>query len=94
MMLVFLKRVLVPQLVKIFLRGEFSLILVENCHIWSREKLYDNQWNKIMEAIIQNYAQPMYFVDHIYFPIVKSATKGVAESHHVKCHSRWSLFIT
>ena len=41
--------------------------------------MYDEKWNKIMEAVIQNESNPLYIVDPVYFPAVESANVTVQE---------------
>ena len=47
---------------------------------FNRKKVvYDDKWNKIMEAVIQNEANPLYIVDPVYFPATESANATVPE---------------
>ena len=41
--------------------------------------VYDQKWNTIMEAIVQNESNPLYIVDPVYFPAVKSVNLTVSE---------------
>ena len=52
---------------------------MENCNIYHVKLVYGKQWDKIIEAVIQKDAQPLYILDLSYFPFTESANLSVTE---------------
>ena len=71
---------LVPQF-KTNLISEGKLALSEwKIMTYNRVKdVFDEKWNKVMVAIIQNESNPLYIVDPVYFPAVENAKLIVSE---------------
>ena len=40
------------------------------------KEVYDHRWNKVMETVIQNEANPLCVVDPVYFPSTENVNRG------------------
>ena len=70
---------LVPQLkTNLISEGKLALSGWETM-AYNRVKEGYNQWNKLMEAVIQNEANPLYIANPIYVPSTEAANQTIPE---------------